>query len=127
MQDSIFTKIINGDLPSFKIYEDQWTYAFLNINPIQPGHVLVVPREQVDHIEELEDEHYHALMRTVKMLMPHMRDELHVERVGIRVEGFEVPHTHVHLIPVNTSEDLVQQPYEADEGELLDMQERLSY
>jgi len=127
MQDSLFTKIINGDLPSFKIYEDQWTYAFLNINPIQPGHVLVVPRAQVDHIEELENDDFTALMRTVKMLMPHIRDELQVERVGIKVEGFEVPHAHVHIIPVNTGEDLEQRPYEADQEELLDMQERLSY
>jgi len=127
MQDSIFTKIINGKLPSFKVYEDQWTYAFLNINPIQPGHLLVVPRAQVDHIEDLEDDDFTALMRTVKMLMPHIRDELQVKRVGIKVEGFEVPHAHVHLIPVNTGEDLEQRPYEADQDELLDMQERLSY
>lgn len=127
MQDSLFTKIINGDLPSYKVYEDQWTYVFLNINPIQPGHVLVVPRTQIDHLEDLEDENYQAVMRTVKMLMPHIRDELQVERVGLKVEGFEVPHAHVHLIPINTSEDLEQRPYEANEEELLDMQERLSY
>ena len=73
-----------------KIYEDERTFAFLDINPIQPGQILVVPREQVDHLEDLEQEDYHAVMTTVKLLMQHMRDELMPERVCIRVDGFEV-------------------------------------
>ncbi|MEO5690755.1 MAG: HIT domain-containing protein [Candidatus Saccharimonadales bacterium] len=127
MQPSLFTKIINGELPSYKIYEDELTYAFLNINPVQPGHVLVVPRQQVDKLEDLEDEDYEAVMRTVKLLMQHVRDELLTERVGLRVEGFEVPHAHVHIIPCDTEADLMSKPYEAGEDELVDMQTRLTY
>ena len=127
MQPSIFTKIINGELPSYKIYEDELTYAFLNINPVQPGHILVVPRQQVDHLEDLEDEDYEAVMSTVKLLMQHMRDELQVERVCLRVEGFEIAHAHVHIIPCDTEADLMAESYEAGEDELADMHERLSY
>jgi histidine triad (HIT) family protein len=127
MQPSIFTKIINGEIPSFKIYEDERTYTFLNINPVQPGHMLVVPREQVDHLEDLEDDDYEALMRTVKLLMQHVRDELQSERVCLRVEGFQVPHAHVHVIPCSTEDDVMAQPYEASSEELADMHERLSY
>ncbi len=127
MKPSIFTKIINGELPSNKIYEDEFTYAFLNINPVQPGHILVVPRQQVDHLEDLEDEDYNAVMRTVKLLMQHMRDELQPERVCVRVEGFEVPHAHIHIIPCETEADLMSEPYEAGDDELQDMYQRLAY
>ena len=127
MQDSIFTKIINGEIPSYKIYEDERTFAFLDINPIQPGHTLVVPKSQVDHFEDLEPEDYEALMHTVKLLSQNMRDELQVERICIVVEGFEVPHTHIHLIPCNTEEDFHSPKYEAGKDELLDMAERLAY
>jgi len=127
MQPSIFTKIINGDIPSYKIYEDERTYAFLNINPVQPGHILVVPREQVDHLEDLEDEDYFAVMKTAKTLMHHMHEELQPERVCMRVEGFQVPHAHVHLIPCDTEADVMSQAYEASTEELQDMHQRLMY
>lgn len=127
MQDSVFTKIINGEIPSYKIYEDEKTYAFLDINPIQPGHTLVVPKAQVDHLEDLEDDDYRALMTTVKKLMLHIRDELQVERVCVIVEGFEVPHAHVKLIPCDTPEDFNERPREANQDELTDMHERLAY
>lgn len=127
MQPSIFTRIINGEIPSYKIYEDDLTFAFLNINPIQPGHVLVVPKNQVDHFEDMDDEDYEAVMHTVKLLMQHMRDTLQVERIGVKIEGFEVPHAHVHLIPADTEDDMKQHPYEASEDELSDLMERLAY
>ena len=127
MKPSIFTRIINGDLPSYKVYEDEKTYAFLNINPRQPGSVLVVPREQVDHLEDLEPEDYSALMDTVRRLMLHICDTLQCERVCVRVEGFEVAHAHVHLIPCLTEADIEAEPYEAGEDELRDMEERLLF
>lgn len=127
MQDSIFTKIINGDLPSYKIYEDELTFAFLNIQAIQPGHMLVVPKAQVNHLEDLEDEDYQALTATVKKLMLHMRDILQVERVCMQVEGFEVPHAHIHLIPCNTPTDFKSPAYDVPEAELQDMHERLMF
>ena len=118
---------MNGDIPCHKVYEDERTFAFLDINPVQPGHTLVVPRAQVDHIEELEEEDFLALMHTAKLLAQNMRDELQVERVCMKVEGFEVPHAHIHLIPCETSDDFRSEPYEAGEDELLDMTERLLY
>lgn len=127
MQQSIFTRIIEGEIPCYKIYEDERTLAFLNINPQQPGHTLVVPKVQVDRLEDLEDEDYTALMQTVKKLALHMRDELQCERVCMKVEGFEVPHAHVHLLPCDTAEDFAAPPYEAGEDELRDMAERLAY
>lgn len=127
MKPSIFTKIINGELPCYRVYEDDRTFAFLNINPRQPGSVLVVPRSQVDHLEDLEPEDYAAVMDTARRLMLHMRDELQCERVCMAVEGFEVPHAHVHLIPCQANADMESQPYEAGEDELRDMEERLLY
>ncbi|MFZ1812289.1 MAG: HIT family protein [Candidatus Saccharimonadales bacterium] len=127
MQPSIFTKIINGELPCHKIYEDERTIAFLDINPVQPGMTLVVPKVQVDHLEDLEDEDFAAVMHATKLLMLHIRDELQVERVCVVVEGFDVPHAHVRLVPCNTPEDLHATPYEADQDELTDMAERLTY
>ncbi len=127
MQPSIFTKIIDGDIPSYKIYEDDRTYAFLDINPVQPGQIVVVPRVQIDHFTDLEEADYAALMATAKKLAAHMRDELQVERVCLVIEGFEVPHVHIKLIPCDTPEDLHASPHEADTDELTDMHERLMY
>ncbi len=127
MKDSIFTQIINGMIPCYKIYEDERTFAFLDINPTQPGQTLVVPRAQVDHFEDLDPEDYAAVLHTTKLLSQNMRDELQVERVCLVVEGFEVPHAHVKLIPCNTAEDLRAPSYEASSEELLDMAERLAY
>lgn len=126
-KSSIFTKIINGELPCYRVYEDDRTFAFLNINPRQPGSVLVVPREQVDHLEDLEPDDYSALMDTVRRLMLHIRDELQCERVCVEVQGFQVPHAHIHLVPCLSEADMDAQPYEAGEDELRDMEERLLY
>lgn len=116
-----------GEVPAYKIYEDELTYAFLTIEPVQPGHTLVISRVQVDHLEDLEPEDYQAVMDTTRKLMLHMRDELGCERVCLKIEGFEIPHAHVHLIPCNTAADLFEPTYEAGEDELRDMQQRLAY
>lgn len=105
MQDSIFTKIIKGEIPSYKIYEDDLVYAFLDIHPVQPGHTLVIPKKQIDRLEELEDETYGHLMKIVKKLMIHLRKTLGTERITLKIEGFDVPHAHVHLIPCNEAKD----------------------
>lgn len=127
MQDSIFTRIINRDIPARIIYETDRVIAFLNINPIQPGHTLVVPKAQVDRLEDLEEDDYVALMQVVRTLSHHIRDELGTERICLKVEGFEVPHAHVHLVPCDTIEDFESVPYEAGEDELSEMSERLTY
>lgn len=95
---SIFTKIINGEIPSYKIYEDDKTLAFLDIHPETKGHVLVVPKKEVDKIYDLEDEDYNALMRTVKQISTHMERVLG-RRTLWKVIGTDVPHAHVHLMP----------------------------
>ena len=95
---SVFTKIINGEIPCYKIYEDDKTMAFLDINPETPGHTLVVPKKEVDKIYELEDEDYEALMATVKKLSVNMEKVLGARTLW-KVIGTDVPHAHVHLLP----------------------------
>ena len=97
---SIFTKIINGEIPCYKIYEDDKTFAFLDINPETKGHTLVVPKTEVDKIYDLTDEDYEALMHTVKKLSKHMEQVLGA-RILWKVVGTDVPHAHVHLEPLD--------------------------
>lgn len=95
---SVFTKIINKEIPSYKIYEDDKTYAFLDIHPESKGHTLVIPKNEVDKIYDLPDEDYQALMATVKKLAKHMEEKLNT-RILFKVIGTDVPHAHVHLVP----------------------------
>ena len=95
---SIFTMIIKGEAPSYKIYEDDKTYAFLNINPETKGHTLVVPKVEVNKIYDLSDEDYVALWRSVKKVAKHM-EEVIGRRVVMKVVGVDVPHAHVHVMP----------------------------
>lgn len=106
MQDSIFTKIIKGEIPSHKIYEDDKVIAFLDVHPLKRGHTLVVPKTQVDHIWDLPRDEYAYLMGITRRLGAHLRKKLHVPRVAMVVEGFGVPHAHVHLIPIENEKDL---------------------
>jgi histidine triad (HIT) family protein len=99
MEDSIFTKIINGEIPCHKVYEDDAVFAFLDIHPINAGHTLVVPKRQVEFLWDLDDETYQHVMAAAKKIAHHMRDALDVEYVGVQVIGVDVPHAHVHLIP----------------------------
>lgn len=99
MEDSIFTKIIKGDLPSHKVYEDDSTYAFLDIHPIVPGHTLVVPKKQVEFVWDLEDEDYRDLMDSAKKIALRLREVMGVPYVGVQVIGVDVPHAHVQLVP----------------------------
>ena len=95
---SIFTKIINREIPSYKIYEDDKTYAFLDIHPETKGHTLVIPKTEVDKIYDLEDADYDALMHTAKKLARHMED-VTGHRTLWKVIGTDVPHAHIHLMP----------------------------
>ena len=90
MDDSIFTKIINGDIPSHKIYEDEDTFAFLDISPITPGHTLVVPKKQVESLWDLDDDTYQKVMATAKKIAEYMRTRLNVQHVGVQVIGVDV-------------------------------------
>lgn len=106
MQDSIFTKIIKGEIPAHTIYEDEQTIAILTIEPVRDGHVLVIPKKQIDQYIDLDDESYLAVWATVKKIAPRIRDVTKKERVGIVIKGVDVPHFHVHLIPFNAGESL---------------------
>lgn len=97
---SIFTQIINGDIPCYKIYEDDRTFAFLDIHPETKGHILVIPKKEVDKIYDLPDEDYQALMSTVKKLSLHLERQLG-SRILWKVVGTDVPHAHVHLMPLD--------------------------
>lgn len=104
-EPSVFTRIINGEIPSHKVYEDDKTLAFLNIHPSQPGHVLVVPKVQAIEFHDLSDEDYHAVMSTVKKVAKRQKEVLGTKRIGLKVIGLDVPHVHVHLIPFNTGDE----------------------
>lgn len=108
MSDSIFTKIIKGEIPCHKVYEDDKTLAFLDIHPAQPGHTLVVPKAQIDHIWDVDDDDYTALCLSAKKVAQRLRQVLGTARVGVRVEGFDVPHAHIHLIPINSGAEFKQ-------------------
>jgi len=99
MEDSLFTKIIKGEIPSYKIYEDEKTFAFLNIYPATEGHVLVIPKAQVEFVWDLEPEDHHALMETVQKVARRLREVMDAPYVGEMIVGVGVPHAHVHLIP----------------------------
>ena len=95
---SIFTKIVAGEIPCYKVYEDEKTLAFLDINPESKGHTLVIPKVEVDKIYELSDEDFHALWATVKKVAARM-EEVSGRRTLMKVIGTDVPHAHVHLMP----------------------------
>ncbi len=105
-QPSIFTKIIDGEIPCHKIYEDEHTFAFLDIMPATRGHALVVPKRQVEFIWDLDDDEYAALMATVKKVGLRIRDVLRPAYVGQLVVGTDVPHAHVHVIPFAESREI---------------------
>lgn len=109
-EPSIFTRIINGEIPAYKIYEDDRVIAFLDLHPQNEGHTLVVPKIQVDHIWDLTDDDYQYLWQTVRKIGTHIRKEIGAPRVGVIVEGFGVPHCHVHLVPIYHGNDLKKQP-----------------
>jgi len=105
-EPSIFTRIINGEIPAHRIYEDDQVIAFLDLHPQIEGHTLVVPKKQVDHIWDLNDEDYEYLWKVTKKIGSHIREIIGSPRVGIVVEGFGVPHAHIHLIPIYIGSDL---------------------
>lgn len=104
--NSIFSKIIAGDIPCYKIAENENYFAFLDISPLKKGHVLVVPKIEVDYIFDLEDELYLGLMKFAKNIAVAIKKAVPCNRIGIAVIGLEVPHAHVHLIPINTDNDM---------------------
>lgn len=103
---TIFSKIINGEIPCYKIAEDEHHFAFLDIRPLNAGHTLVVPKKEVDYIFDLEDEELQALIVFAKRIAIAIQKAIPCERIGMTVIGLEVPHTHIHLSPINSVNDL---------------------
>ncbi len=103
---SIFTKIVQGEIPAFKIAEDDNYYAFLDINPLAKGHTLVIPKKEVDYIFDIDDDLYKGLFAFAKKVGLAIEKVIPCKRIGITVIGLEVPHAHIHLIPINSLYDM---------------------
>ncbi|GAA4116039.1 HIT domain-containing protein [Aquimarina addita] len=106
---TLFTKIINGEIPSYKIAEDDHFYAFLDINPNAKGHTLCIPKKEENKIFDLDEESYIALMRFSRKVAIALEKSVSCKRVGMAVVGLEVPHVHVHLIPLSTMKEMTFQ------------------
>lgn len=103
---SIFTKIINGEIPAYKITEDQNFLAFLDVNPNAKGHTLCIPKQEINKIFDLEEDHYAELMKFSRKVAIALEKTVPCKRVGMAVIGLEVPHAHVHLIPLNEMDEM---------------------
>jgi histidine triad (HIT) family protein len=123
---SIFSKIIRGEIPSFKIYEDEYVFAFLDIRPIHLGHTLVVPKLEVDHFFDVPEPHYSAVFQAAKKIGLAIQEVTGCPRVGTTILGFEVPHAHYHLVPMWGPSDLsfsLAKPRSSDE--MKDVQQKI--
>lgn len=116
MQPSIFTQIVNGDIPCHKVYEDDQVLAFLDIHPVQPGHTLIIPKKQVEFVWDLDEATYQHLMSATQRIALRLRQVMATRYVGEKIEGVDVPHAHVHLIPFDSvsqftkAADMASQP-----------------
>jgi histidine triad (HIT) family protein len=104
--ESIFSKIVAGDIPSHKVAETLEYLAFLDVNPLTEGHVLVIPKKEVDYIFDLDSETYVGLMMFAQIVAVGLKKAIPCKRIGVSVIGLEVPHAHVHLIPINSMDDM---------------------
>ena len=104
--ETIFSKIISGEIPAFKVAETLDFLAFLDINPLTKGHVLVIPKKEVDYIFDLDSETYVGLMMFAQIVAAGLKKAMPCERIGVSVIGLEVPHVHIHLIPINVIDDM---------------------
>lgn len=103
---SIFTRIVNGEIPSYKVAEDENYYAFLDINPLATGHTLVIPKREVDYIFDLESHEFTGLWAFAQKVAKAVGAAVPCKRVGVAVLGMEVPHAHIHLVPLQSEADL---------------------
>lgn len=103
---SIFSKIVSGEIPCYKIAENSHFIAFLDVFPLKKGHILVVPKKEIDYIFDLDNETYQGLMSFAKQVSLAIKQAIPCNRVGLSVIGLEVPHAHIHLIPINTVNDM---------------------
>jgi histidine triad (HIT) family protein len=104
---SIFTRIINGEIPCYKVAEDERFIAFLDVRPLKPGHTLVVPKQEVDYIFDLDEETLAGMMIFARRIALAMKEVIDCRRIGVAVLGLEVPHAHIHLIPLTRETDML--------------------
>lgn len=103
---TIFSKIVAGEIPSYKVAEDEHYYAFLDINPVAKGHTLVIPKREVNYLFELTEQEYAGLWAFARKVALALEQAVPCKRIGVAVLGMEVPHCHIHLVPLNTEGDL---------------------
>ena len=125
---SIFTKIIKGEIPSYKVAEDDKFYAFLDIRPLARGHTLVIPKEEVDYIFDLEDELLADMIKFSKRLGLAIEKVVPCKRMGMTVLGLEVPHAHIHLVPINSVYDIdfKKPPVEMSQQDFVELAGKIS-
>lgn len=126
---SVFTKIIKGEIPCYKIAENNHCLAFLDIMPLQLGHTLVVPKVEVDNLFDLSNSEYEQLMFFAKKVAEQLQRKMTCKKVGMAVIGLEVPHAHIHLIPINAMGDMnfSNEKKQLSSEEMLDLQGRLAF
>jgi histidine triad (HIT) family protein len=103
---SVFTKIINGEIPCYKVAEDDRYFAFLDINPLRAGHTLVVPKQETDYVFDLDDDKLSGLILFSKKVAAAIKAAIPCNRIGVAILGLEVPHAHIHLVPMDSMEDV---------------------
>jgi histidine triad (HIT) family protein len=125
---SIFTKIVNGEIPCYKIAENEKFLAFLDVFPLVHGHILVIPKKEVDYIFDMEDNDLSEMMLFAKKVAKAQKAAVTCKRIGIAVIGLEVPHAHIHLVPMNSVSDInfAQAKISPTKEELAEMAERIS-
>lgn len=130
MNESVFTKIVRGEIPCHKVYEDEHTLAFLDIHPVAPGHTLIIPKQQIEFLWDVPDELYMAVQATTKKVALRLREVLKVPYVGEMVVGTDVPHAHVHLVPfydpaeMKRPQDMTAEP---DHAKLAELANRIAF
>jgi len=121
MENCIFCRIVKGEIPCIKIWEDKNYLAILDVHPINPGHVLLMPKKHTEYLFDLKDKEYGELMLAGKKIAILIKNKLNPKKVGMAVEGFGVPHIHIHLVPVNNGNEL--NPERAKRAEKKDLED----
>jgi histidine triad (HIT) family protein len=124
---SIFTKIVNGEIPCYKIAEDENFLAFLDVNPNAKGHTLCIPKQEINKIFDMEEENYLGLMKFSRKVAQAVEKTVPCKRIGVAVVGLEVPHVHVHLIPLHDMDDMrFQRKVKLSSEEFTDLAQKIS-
>ena len=126
--DSVFSKIIRREIPAYIVAEDDDFIAFLDIHPLNIGHTLVVPKKEVDYLFDIDDDYLRSYIVFVKRVAIKIKKAIPCSRVGMSVLGFDIPHAHIHLVPINTTEDMnfSRAPLSISDNEMREIQQRIS-